>query len=58
MFEVVGKEIASELGRAPDDESSFVFAPGDNVIGGGIVDELIGFGEEWSWDGLVRVQRK
>lgn len=38
MFEVVGEEIASELRGAPDDESGVVFAPGDNVIGGGVVD--------------------
>lgn len=38
MFEVVREEIAGELRRTPDYESGIVFAPGDNVIGGGVVD--------------------
>lgn len=58
VLEVVGEEIAGELRGTPDDESGVVFAPGDNVIGGGIVDQLVSLGEERGWDRLVRVQRK
>lgn len=54
MLEVIGEEIACELGRAPDDERGEpVVAPGDNVVGGGIVDELVGFGQERSRHWLV-----
>lgn len=55
VLEVVGEEVAGKLGRAPDDEGGVVFAPGDNVIGGGIVDELVCFGEERGRDGFVGV---
>ena len=49
VLEVIRKEIAGELRRAPDDEGGVVFAPGDDVIGGGVVHQLIGFGEEGGW---------
>ena len=57
-FEVPGEEVAGELRRTPHHEGGFVFAPRDYVVGGRIVDQLIGFSEEWCWDRLVRVQRE
>lgn len=53
VLEVVGEEVASELGRAPNDESGVVFAPRDDVVGGGIVYELVRFGQERSRDRFV-----
>lgn len=50
VLEVVGKEISGELRRTPNDEGGVVFAPRDDVVGGGVVDELVGFGEEWCGD--------
>lgn len=58
MLEVVGEEVAGELRRAPDDEGGVVFTPRDDVVGGGVVDELVGFGEEGSRDRLVGVERE
>jgi hypothetical protein len=50
VLEIVGEEVTSELRRPPNDEGSVVFTPRNYVVGGGIVYQLIGFGEEWSWD--------
>lgn len=44
MLEVVGQEISGELGRAPDDERRVVLAPGDDVVCGGIVHQVVGLG--------------
>lgn len=38
VFEIIGKEIASELRRTPNNESSVVVTPRNDVVGGGIVD--------------------
>ena len=46
MFEVVGEEVTCELRRAPNNEGGVIFTPRDYVICGGVVYELVGFGEE------------
>ena len=58
MLEVVGEEVAGELRRTPDDEGGVVFAPRDDVVGDGIVDELVRFGEKRSRDRFVGVERE
>lgn len=47
VFEVVGEEVTGELRRAPNDKSGVVFTPRDDVVGGGIIDELICLGQKW-----------
>ncbi|MCI85057.1 hypothetical protein A2U01_0106336, partial [Trifolium medium] len=44
------EEVSSEFRRTPDDEGGVIFTPRDDVICGRIVNELVCFGEEWSWD--------
>lgn len=46
VFEVLGEQISSEIGGLPDDESRASLIPGNDVVGGGIVDELVGLGEK------------
>ena len=53
VLKVVGEEISRELRRPPDDEGGVVFAPRDDVVGGGIVYELVRFGQEGSRDRFV-----
>ena len=42
MLEVLRKQIASELSGAPDDEGQSVFVPRNEVVDGGVVDQLVG----------------
>lgn len=49
VLEVIRKEISSELRRTPDDEGGVVFTPGDDVIGGRVVHQLVCLGEKGSW---------
>jgi hypothetical protein len=50
VFEVVREEVSSEFRRTPDDEGGVIFTPRDDVICGRIIDKLVCFCEEWSWD--------
>lgn len=55
MFEVIGKEIASELRRTPHHEGSVVFTPRDDVISGWVVHQLVGLGEKGRWHRFVGI---
>lgn len=44
VLEVVGEEVAGELGGTPDHESGVVFAPRDDVVGCWVIDQLVSFG--------------
>ncbi|KAI6676561.1 hypothetical protein NL676_037357 [Syzygium grande] len=46
VLEAPGEEVAGKGGGVPDDEGGAVVAPRDDVIDGGVVDELVGLGEE------------
>lgn len=46
MLEIFGKQISGEDGGVPDDEGRSVVVPGDHVVDGLIVNELIGFGQK------------
>jgi hypothetical protein len=46
VLEVIGEEVARELGRAPHHEGGLVLAPGDDVVGGRVVDEVVRLGQE------------
>lgn len=50
VFEVVGEEVTGELRRPPNDKGGVVFAPRYDVVGGGVVDELVRFGQKRSRD--------
>lgn len=43
VLEVVREEVAGELRRPPDDEGGGVVSPRDDVVGGGIIHQLICF---------------
>lgn len=43
MLEIFRKQISGENGGVPDDEGRSVVVPGDHVVDGLIVDELISF---------------
>lgn len=58
VFEVVREEVTGEFGRSPYDKGGVIFAPRDNVIGGGVVDKLVGLCEEWGWNRFMGVQRE
>lgn len=49
VLEIVGEEVASELRGPPDNEGGVILAPRDDMVGGRIVNELVGFGEERGW---------
>ena len=44
VFEVFREQITGEDGRVPDDKTGSIFVPGDDVINGVILHELICFG--------------
>lgn len=46
VFEISGKQISGEIGGLPDDEGSARLVPGNDAVGGRIVDELVGLGEK------------
>lgn len=46
VLEVIGKQVAGKLGRAPDHEGGFVLPPRHNVIGGGVIHEVVGLRQE------------
>jgi hypothetical protein len=46
VLEVLGQEVPGELGRVPDDEGVAAGAPGDDVVGGRVVDHVVGLDEE------------
>lgn len=56
VLEVVGEEVTGELRRPPDDEGGVVVAPGDDVIGCGVVYELVSLGQERRRHRFVGVQ--
>lgn len=47
VLEVVGKKITCELRGTPNDEGGVVFAPGNYMVCGGIINQLVSFCEEW-----------
>lgn len=55
MLEIVREKITRKLRRAPDDEGGVVFAPRDDMVGGGIVDQLIRLGQKRRRNGFLRV---
>jgi hypothetical protein len=46
VLEEAGEEAAGELVEVPDDEAVEGGAPGDNGVGEGVVDHLVGLGDE------------
>lgn len=48
VLEVIGKEIASKLRRTPNNKGSIFFTPGDDVISGRVVHQLVCLGEKGS----------
>lgn len=42
VLEVGGKEAGGELGGIPDDEAGLCAAPGDDFVGGRIVNHVVG----------------
>ena len=50
VLEVVGEEVTGELGGTPHHEGGVVFTPRNDVVGGRIVNQLVGFCKEWCWD--------
>jgi len=46
VLEVVREEVAGELGRAPHDEGGVVLAPRHDVVGAGVVHQLVRLGQE------------
>lgn len=50
VFEVVREEVSSKFRRTPNNEGGVIFTPRNDVICGWIINKLVCFGEEWSWD--------
>lgn len=46
MLEEEREEAGGELGRVPYDEAGVGGAPGNDVVGGGVVDHVVGLDEE------------
>lgn len=56
VLEVIGEDVASELRRSPHDEGGdAVVAPGNNVVGRGVVDQLVRLRQERRRYRFVRV---
>jgi hypothetical protein len=46
VLEVVWEQVTRELGRAPDDEGGLVLPPRHDVVGAGVVHQLVRLGQE------------
>jgi len=46
VLEITREQIASEDGRIPNNEGRSIFVPRDDIINGGILDELVSFGQK------------
>lgn len=55
MLEIFWKQILSKNGRVPDDEGCSGIVPGNNVVYGTVVDEVVGLDEKRRWRGSLRV---
>jgi len=53
VLEVVGQDISWELRGSPHHKGGVIFTPWHNVISAGIINKLIGFGEERSRNWFV-----
>lgn len=58
VLEVIREEVTSKFRRAPYYKSSVIFTPGDDMVSGRVVHELVSFGQEWGGHRFVGVQRK
>lgn len=50
VLEVIREEVTSKFRRAPYYKSSVIFTPGDDMVSGRVVHELVSFGQEWGGD--------
>ena len=55
MLEILREEVPGEDGRVPNDEGGSVVVPGDDVVDGLVLDELVGLGEERRRNGSLRL---
>jgi len=55
VFEIFRKQIPGKNGGVPDDEGCSRIVPGNDIIDGVIVDELVGFGEKRRRNGSLRL---
>lgn len=46
MLEILGEQISRKLRRIPDNKTGSVDVPGDDVIDGAVVDDLVSFGQK------------
>lgn len=55
VLEVLREQIASELSGTPNYEGRSVVVPGNEVINGRVIDQLVSLGEEWCGYRSLRV---